>query len=322
VLLIFGILGGMLAPSGPLWAFIVGCMLVCCAESGEAGMRKQAGCARGLSIAGIVLSSISLIICVAIGAWLLSAGDLVCGIADDYYSGYCSRRLGQVDVRLEPFTGKHIPSSGLGRVLQQCYCPDGWQGDGMCDVSCNSAECNFDGGDCVGDSGACSESCPDVWRGDGVCNPQCDNWECSFDNGDCVSDPWVQSGDECSASCPDAWRGDGMCDSQCNSNGCEFDDGDCDGCTSQRSAVNTACNWVTGVGAFIIAYPAILHIIYIVAFSVVVCRSNDLERRPMTTTNQGVTMTSSQPVAYDVPTAQAVPVATAHAVPMMKTDAV
>jgi len=280
VLLIFGVLGGMFNPSGPLWAFIVGCMLVCCAESGEAGMRKQAGCARGLSIAGIVLSSISLIICVAIGAWLLSAGDLVCGIADDYYSEYCSRRLGQVDVRLEPFTGKHIPSSGLGRVLQQCYCPDGWQGDGMCDVSCNSAECNFDGGDCVGDSGACS------------------------------------------ASCPDYWRGDGMCDSECNSNGCEFDDGDCDGCTSQRNAVNTACNWVTGVGAFIIAYPAILHIIYIVAFSVVVCRSNDLERRPMTTTNQGVTMTSSQPVAYDVPTAQAVPVATAHAVPMMKTDAV
>ena len=33
-------------------------------------------------------------------------------------------------------------------------------------------------------------------------------------------------------------------------------------------------------------------------------------------------MTSSQPVAYDVPTAQAVPVATAHGVPMMKTDAV
>jgi len=287
VLLIFGVLGGMFNPSGPLWAFIVGCMLVCCAESGEAGMRKQAGCARGLSIAGIVLSSISLIIYVAIGAWLLTAGGAVCGIVDDYYSGFCSRRLGQVDVPLEPFTGKDIPSSGLGRVLQECNCPAGWQGDGYCDVGCNCEEYNYDDGDCTSDFDSTDpQSCPAFcsdWGGDGTCDWQCDNYGCDYDNGDCTSDP-------CGA--------------------------------SQRSAVNTACGWVEALGGFIIAYPTILHIIYIVAFSLVICRSNDLERRPTTTTNQGVTMTSSQPVAYDVPTAQAVPVATAHGVPMMKTDAV
>ena len=47
VLLIFGILGLIVSPTGPLWAFIVGCMTVCCVEPGSAGMRKQAPCVRG-----------------------------------------------------------------------------------------------------------------------------------------------------------------------------------------------------------------------------------------------------------------------------------
>ena len=32
-------------------------------------------------------------------------------------------------------------------------CPDDWIADGMCDDSCNNAECDYDGGDCA----ACEE---------------------------------------------------------------------------------------------------------------------------------------------------------------------
>ena len=69
VLLVFGILGGIASPTGPLWAFIVGCMLVCCAPGPE-GMRKQAPCARCLSITGIVFSALSLVLFVAIAGAL------------------------------------------------------------------------------------------------------------------------------------------------------------------------------------------------------------------------------------------------------------
>ena len=55
--------------------------------------------------------------------------------------------------------------------------------DGKCDVSCNTAECNYDGGDCL-------PSCPQKDEcvqliGDGRCSSECNTQECPYDHLDC-----------------------------------------------------------------------------------------------------------------------------------------
>ena len=68
----------------------------------------------------------------------------------------------------------------------------GWIGDLYCDQTCNVAECQFDGGDCDGQTvtvefDACLDTgCPTLsWLGDHICDDSCNNPECDFDLGDC-----------------------------------------------------------------------------------------------------------------------------------------
>jgi len=268
-LLIFGILGGIVSPTGPLWAFIIGCMTVCCIEPGEAGMRKKAPCVRGLSIAGIVLSSLSLIGFIIFGAWLLSAGELACEITRGIYDCPWNRlrRLGQVDGPLldaKHFT-QEIASPGLGRVLSEGYCasgcPEEWKNDGWCDTGCNNAACNFDEGDCDGVpdyDASCPTDCATHMQGNGVCDYQCYSMQCNYDYGDCDSDPMLP-----------------------------------DHCDPMHHAVDAVCGWVTGLGAFVIAYPGMLQIIYIIFFSIMVCRANELHNSSQSLDMSGVVMTST-----------------------------
>lgn len=98
----------------------------------------------------------------------------------------------------------------LSWPVPECHdgCSSNWIGDRYCDPSCNVAECDFDGGDCIGrdttsgsygtwqatqpDSGGmpmttdyCSASCPDSWIGDRYCDRSCLSEQCGFDSGDC-----------------------------------------------------------------------------------------------------------------------------------------
>ncbi len=90
----------------------------------------------------------------------------------------------------------------------------------------NTAECGYDGGDCLVDGYPnCHVGVPD-WIGNGYCN----DWspyntpECGFDGGDCLVDGY-----------PDCyvphleWIGDGECDGgSYNTPECNFDGGDCE----------------------------------------------------------------------------------------------
>ena len=78
-----------------------------------------------------------------------------------------------------------------------------------CDMACNTTDCEYDGGDCVGkdakmrggysawqghsNSGGgrgpapkqCATGCSDNWLGDKYCDRACNVVECGFDGGDC-----------------------------------------------------------------------------------------------------------------------------------------
>ncbi|XP_059170682.1 N-acetylglucosamine-1-phosphotransferase subunits alpha/beta-like [Physella acuta] len=84
-------------------------------------------------------------------------------------------------------------------------CPSTWIRDGYCDKACNSSECDWDGGDCLGakgrvqlgagfhDSGSrfsdytsyCNTGCANNWLADKYCDQACNNLQCGFDLGDC-----------------------------------------------------------------------------------------------------------------------------------------
>jgi len=253
VLLVFGILGGIISPTGPLWAFIVGCMLVCCAEPGNEGLRRQASCAKCLSITGIVFSAIFLIACIGIGAWVMSASGIFCTNIDDFWGEACYRRLEQVDnfghlpylpdmfvpakLNLTPYSP--VLPTDQGRLMAECpssVCPDWYLDDGYCDVVCNRPRCDYDGGDCL-------------------------------------------AGGEDSS------------------------------CDLMRSSVATGCQWVQSLGVVLLIVPSFLYIIYIVAFSCVICRTDELLRTHPQPSHQGVVMiTSSTPVLAQ-PTAPPVAIA-------------
>eukprot|EP00041_Stephanoeca_diplocostata_P039414 m.1624021 g.1624021 ORF g.1624021 m.1624021 type:complete len:1659 (-) comp25387_c0_seq5:5707-10683(-) len=85
-------------------------------------------------------------------------------------------------------------------------CPSNWISDSYCDQACNNAECDWDGGDCIGkNSGSnndryggssaynahgphCATGCTDSWLADKFCDRGCDNVECGYDMGDCGMD--------------------------------------------------------------------------------------------------------------------------------------
>merc|ERR1719161_239446 len=73
-LLLLSILGLVINPLGPLWAFLAACVILCCN-----GVEKP-GCARCLSVTGIVFCSITVIASIAVGAWMFTAQDAFCGL--------------------------------------------------------------------------------------------------------------------------------------------------------------------------------------------------------------------------------------------------
>lgn len=53
------------------------------------------------------------------------------------------------------YTAEGIHKVYLSWPVPTCArgCPSNWLGDGFCDLACNTTECGFDGGDCLGING-------------------------------------------------------------------------------------------------------------------------------------------------------------------------
>lgn len=88
-------------------------------------------------------------------------------------------------------------------------CPNSWIRDGYCDRPCNTAECDFDGGDCDKKANHtninrntmnsnflksndvdmndvyCSPACANTWLADKYCDRACNTFQCAYDMGDC-----------------------------------------------------------------------------------------------------------------------------------------
>jgi len=88
-------------------------------------------------------------------------------------------------------------------------CPASWISDGYCDRACNNSQCEWDGGDCVGNAGRahyplyglsggvnsahlahsgelyCSQGCANNWIADRYCDQSCNVRACGFDAADC-----------------------------------------------------------------------------------------------------------------------------------------
>lgn len=108
-------------------------------------------------------------------------------------------------------------SLSVGIKMQKDFdCPESWLGDHECDALCNSAQYNYDGGDCANING-----CSDYWIGDGQCDEICNIPETNFDGGDC---------NIAANLCPPTSIGDNKCDEVCNDMQNHFDGGDCAPC--------------------------------------------------------------------------------------------
>ena len=128
--------------------------------------------------------------------------------------------------------------------LDTCFTPP-WTscstiGDGQCDLSLNTKECYFDGGDCQ--PMVCIEagmncivesimSC-EYGLGDGFCDDELNTEECNFDHGDCIEDGCPETCDfgllDFSLGC--TLIGNGFCDERLNIASCNYDGGDCFQC--------------------------------------------------------------------------------------------
>ena len=100
----------------------------------------------------------------------------------------------------------------------------------------------------------CAEGCPQTWVGDGYCDKTCNTEECQWDGGDCQGKnkqtnsppthysyaPSPSGDDQCRSGCPDSWLGDKFCDKNCNYLECGFDAADCswDDALAQLSVIN------------------------------------------------------------------------------------
>ncbi|XP_064011528.1 N-acetylglucosamine-1-phosphotransferase subunits alpha/beta isoform X2 [Pogoniulus pusillus] len=97
-------------------------------------------------------------------------------------------------------------------------CPGSWIKDGYCDKACNNSACDWDGGDCIGNSAGsryvagggavggigngppwqfgagisgvsyCNQGCANSWLADKFCDQACNVLSCGFDAGDCGQD--------------------------------------------------------------------------------------------------------------------------------------
>ncbi|XP_037369675.1 N-acetylglucosamine-1-phosphotransferase subunits alpha/beta [Talpa occidentalis] len=94
-------------------------------------------------------------------------------------------------------------------------CPGSWIKDGYCDKACNNSACDWDGGDCSGNSGGSRYIAGGVGTGSiGVGQP----WQ--FGGG-------INSVSYCNQGCANSWLADKFCDQACNVLSCGFDAGDC-----------------------------------------------------------------------------------------------
>ena len=121
-------------------------------------------------------------------------------------------------------------------------------GDGYCQDEINTAECQFDGGDCCGpciNKEKCSEcSClnnitaktpPNTLIGDGFCNDETNNANCNYDGGDCCGTCInTERCIECTCldkvhgnGVPNIRVGDGFCNDEYNTLKCFYDGLDC-----------------------------------------------------------------------------------------------
>uniref|UniRef100_G1KST6 N-acetylglucosamine-1-phosphotransferase subunits alpha/beta n=1 Tax=Anolis carolinensis TaxID=28377 RepID=G1KST6_ANOCA len=94
-------------------------------------------------------------------------------------------------------------------------CPGSWIKDGYCDKACNNSACDWDGGDCTGNSMG-SRYGAGGGAGGGVGN----------------APPWQFGGgisgvSYCNQGCANSWLADKFCDQACNVLPCGFDAGDC-----------------------------------------------------------------------------------------------
>ena len=99
-------------------------------------------------------------------------------------------------------------------------------GNEFCNDETNTADCNYDGGDCCGynmNSEYCSqcecyvqETCSSGYHplvADGFCNDEINHLECNYDGGDCCKHPEL--------------IGNGFCNDETSYGICNFDGGDC-----------------------------------------------------------------------------------------------
>ncbi|PNJ83194.1 GNPTAB isoform 6, partial [Pongo abelii] len=94
-------------------------------------------------------------------------------------------------------------------------CPGSWIKDGYCDKACNNSACDWDGGDCSGNSGGSRYIAGGGGAGSiGVGQP----WQ--FGGG-------INSVSYCNQGCANSWLADKFCDQACNVLSCGFDAGDC-----------------------------------------------------------------------------------------------
>ncbi|NXW88208.1 GNPTA phosphotransferase, partial [Alopecoenas beccarii] len=94
-------------------------------------------------------------------------------------------------------------------------CPGSWIKDGYCDKACNNSACDWDGGDCIGNSGGSR-----YVAGGGAVG--------GIGNGP----PWqfgagISGVSYCNQGCANSWLADKFCDQACNVLSCGFDAGDC-----------------------------------------------------------------------------------------------
>eukprot|EP00051_Salpingoeca_urceolata_P021146 m.326553 g.326553 ORF g.326553 m.326553 type:complete len:1341 (-) comp19743_c0_seq1:120-4142(-) len=87
-------------------------------------------------------------------------------------------------------------------------CPSNWIGDKYCDAACNTTECDYDGGDCLGKAQP----------------QQSNNFHHAWDSN---SNTQSTNAQPCTAGCTDSWIGDKYCDRACNVKECGFDGADC-----------------------------------------------------------------------------------------------
>ncbi|XP_036315006.1 N-acetylglucosamine-1-phosphotransferase subunits alpha/beta isoform X2 [Pipistrellus kuhlii] len=94
-------------------------------------------------------------------------------------------------------------------------CPGSWIKDGYCDKACNNSACDWDGGDCSGNSGGSRYGAGAGGTGSlGAVQP----WH--FGGG-------INSVSYCNQGCANSWLADKFCDQACNVLSCGFDAGDC-----------------------------------------------------------------------------------------------